>query len=108
MIRRPPRSTLFPYTTLHLARNPARGLLRLPALLRAGPPGRLRQVTQARLRTAFLLLLVVMTAHEAEHEAQVVQKDVIDAACPNDCRGLLGFLFDVEPIHFAYNVSIFV
>jgi hypothetical protein len=65
-------------------------------------------VTQARLRTAFLLLLVVMTAHEAEHVAQVVQKDVIDAACPNDCRGLLGFLFDVEPIHFAYNVSIFV
>jgi Right handed beta helix region len=65
-------------------------------------------VSQARLRTAFLLLLVVMTAHEAEHVAQVVQKDAIDAACPNDCRGLLGFLFDVEPIHFAYNVSIFV
>ena len=48
-----------------------------------------------------------MAAHEAEHIAQVVQKDVISASCPNDCRGLLGFAFDLEWVHFAYNASIF-
>jgi hypothetical protein len=55
---------------------------------------------------AFTLLLAVMLFHESEHFAQVAQKDVVGSACPNDCRGLLGFAFDVEWVHFAYNGSI--
>ncbi len=60
----------------------------------------------AALAVAFTLLVAVMAAHEAEHVAQVVQKDALGASCPNDCRGLLGFAFDLEWIHFAYNASI--
>jgi hypothetical protein len=56
----------------------------------------------------FTLLLAVMTAHQAEHVAQIWQKDVALASCPNECRGLLGFVFDIEWIHFAYNTSILV
>src|SRR3989442_8247436 len=36
MIRRPPRSTLFPYTTLFRSRHPRRGRLRLLRLQRRG------------------------------------------------------------------------
>ena len=54
----------------------------------------------------FTLLLAVMTAHQAEHVAQIWQKDVALASCPNECRGMLGFVFDVEWVHFAYNASI--
>src|SRR5215218_5422625 len=49
-----------------------------------------------------------MLAHETEHVAQVDQKDVALASCPNECRGLLGHYFDVEWVHFAYNASILV
>ena len=59
-----------------------------------------------RLDLAFLLVILVMTAHEAEHVAQVVQKDALDNSCPVDCRGLLGFKADVEWVHFAYNHAI--
>ncbi|MDP8911204.1 MAG: right-handed parallel beta-helix repeat-containing protein [Actinomycetota bacterium] len=59
------------------------------------------------LALLFSLLVLVMAAHEAEHLAQVLQKDVLAASCPNDCRGLLGFAFDLEWVHFAYNTSIF-
>jgi hypothetical protein len=55
---------------------------------------------------AFTLLLAVMVFHESEHFAQVAQKDLIGSTCPNDCRGLLGFTFDVEWVHFAYNGSV--
>jgi nitrous oxidase accessory protein NosD len=61
-----------------------------------------------RLNLAFFALLAVMAAHESEHFAQVVQKDVTLERCPEDCRGLLGFVFDVEWVHFAYNTSILV
>ncbi len=61
----------------------------------------------ARLAILFTGLLAVMLAHELEHVVQVAQKDVVGATCPNDCRGALGFIFDVEWVHFAYNVSIF-
>jgi hypothetical protein len=54
----------------------------------------------------FSALLAVMIGHEAEHVVQVLQKDAIGASCPNDCRGLLGFAFDLEWIHFVYNASI--
>ena len=47
-----------------------------------------------------------MAAHEAEHVAQVAQKHVVSASCPNDCRGLLGFAFDIEWVHAAYNHSL--
>jgi nitrous oxidase accessory protein NosD len=57
---------------------------------------------------AFTVLLAVMLAHETEHVAQVDQKDVALASCPNECRGLLGHYFDVEWVHFAYNASILV
>ncbi len=62
----------------------------------------------ARLNTIFFALVVVMAAHESEHVAQVVQKNGVENMCPGNCRGLLGFIFDVEWIHFAYNLSIFV
>lgn len=55
---------------------------------------------------AFTVLLAVMVAHETEHVAQVDQKDVMLASCPNECRGLLGHYFDVEWVHFVYNSSI--
>jgi hypothetical protein len=58
------------------------------------------------LAVLFSLLLAVMLAHELEHVAQVLQKDALGASCPNDCRGLLGFIFDLEWVHFVYNVSI--
>jgi hypothetical protein len=61
----------------------------------------------ASLSIAFSALLAVMLAHELEHVVQVAQKDVVGATCPNDCRGALGFIFDIEWVHFAYNVSIF-
>src|SRR2546422_8166246 len=38
MIRRPPRSTLFPYTTLFRSRNVRASLLRLPLELRQADP----------------------------------------------------------------------
>lgn len=58
------------------------------------------------LPIVFTALLAVMAGHEAEHVAQVLQKETLDASCPTDCRGVLGFVFDLEWVHFAYNVSI--
>jgi len=60
----------------------------------------------AALAVSFSVLLAVMIGHEAEHVAQILQKDVLDASCPTDCRGVLGFVFDLEWVHFAYNVGI--
>lgn len=60
------------------------------------------------LNLAFFGLIAVMAAHESEHFAQVVQKDGTLERCPEDCRGLLGFVFDVEWVHFAYNTSILI
>jgi len=57
---------------------------------------------------AFTVLLAVMLGHEAEHLAQVGQKDVLLLSCPNECQGLLGHYFDVEWVHFVYNGSILV
>lgn len=59
-----------------------------------------------RLSTAFFAVAVVLVLHESEHLAQVLQKDVRGDACPNDCRGLLGFFFDIEWVHVAYNHSL--
>lgn len=61
---------------------------------------------RAALPLLFTALIGVMAAHEAEHVAQVIQKDAVAASCPNDCRGLLGFVFDIEWVHLAYNASI--
>jgi hypothetical protein len=60
---------------------------------------------------AILALPVVvwlLIAHEAEHVAQIVQKDVKQEQCPFQCHGLLGKLLDVEAIHWIYNFSMFV
>ncbi len=65
-----------------------------------------RALGAAHAPLAFTLLLAVMLFHESEHGAQLLQKDVVGASCPNDCRGLLGFAFDVEWVHFAYNGGI--
>jgi hypothetical protein len=62
--------------------------------------------TSAGLAVLFTLLLAVMAGHESEHVAQILQKDALAAPCPNDCRGLLGFVFDLEWVHFLYNTSI--
>ena len=61
-----------------------------------------------RVELAFLALILVMAAHEAEHVGQLLQKKGLENSCPRDCRGALGFLFDVEWVHFAYNSSILV
>lgn len=60
----------------------------------------------ATLPLLFAVLLAVMAGHEAEHVAQILQKTTLDGACPTDCRGVLGFVFDLETVHFAYNLSI--
>ncbi len=55
----------------------------------------------------FAVLVAVMAGHESEHVAQVLQKDALARNCARgDCRGLLGFIFDLEWIHFVYNASI--
>ena len=56
----------------------------------------------------FSLVLIVMAGHESEHVVQLVQKDALGQQCPQNCRGLLGAVFDNEPVHFVYNVSILV
>jgi Right handed beta helix region len=61
-----------------------------------------------RLNLAFFGLMAVMAGHEAEHVAQIVQKDAALEGCPRNCRGLLGFIFDVEWIHFLYNSSLWL
>lgn len=58
------------------------------------------------LAVVFSAVLAVMIGHEAEHVAQMLQKNALDASCPTDCRGVLGFVFDLEWVHFAYNVGI--
>ncbi len=58
------------------------------------------------LAVGFALLLGVMVAHELEHVVQILQQDAFDASCPNDSRGVLGFAFDLETVHFAYNTTI--
>ena len=60
----------------------------------------------ASLALLFTLLIAVMAGHESEHVAQILQKDALAASCPNDCRGLLGFVFDLEWVHFLYNTGI--
>jgi hypothetical protein len=65
-----------------------------------------RAVSRRGLDVAFAVVVAVMAAHEAEHVAQLLQKEAFPNRCPGDCRGALGFIFDVEWIHFSYNVSI--
>jgi nitrous oxidase accessory protein NosD len=67
------------------------------------PPARKR-----KLDAAFAVLIAVMAAHEAEHLAQLLQKEAFPNRCPGNCRGALGFIFDLEWVHFAYNISILV
>jgi hypothetical protein len=61
---------------------------------------------KAALAVSFSVVLAIMIGHEAEHVAQILQKNALDASCPTDCRGVLGFVFDLEWVHFAYNVGI--
>ena len=77
---------------------------------RAAATSRIDDLVRPRrwLNAAFFVLVAVMVLHQAEHVAQVVQKDAIGAACPRDCRGFLGFAFDLEWVHFAYNVGTFL
>lgn len=68
---------------------------------------RTRSASASRwLDLSFLAVILVMTAHEAEHVAQVIQKNTLQNSCPVDCRGLLGFKADVEWVHFTYNHAI--
>jgi hypothetical protein len=67
-----------------------------------------RSFPRRRLDAVFAVLIGVMAAHEAEHVAQVLQKEAFPNRCPGDCRGALGFIFDIEWVHFAYNTSIFL
>jgi Right handed beta helix region len=75
--------------------------------LRARPRSReLSARALRRLDLFFLLVVLVMTGHQAEHVAQVMQKNALANSCPVDCRGLLGFRADVEWVHVLYNHSI--
>ena len=67
---------------------------------------RARLVRHRRLNAVFFAVVLVMAAHEAEHVAQVVEKDALDNPCPDRCRGALGFVFDIEWVHVAYNHSL--
>jgi hypothetical protein len=67
-----------------------------------------RRALTRRVELAFVALILVMAAHEAEHVGQLLQKKGLENSCPTDCRGALGFIFDVEWVHFAYNSSIFL
>jgi len=49
------------------------------------------------------LTLLVQTAHYLEHIAQVIQVYAL-GFYPKDAHGLLGFVFDSEWVHFAYNI----
>lgn len=60
-----------------------------------------------RLDLAFFAVVVIIAGHQGEHVAQVVQKDAAAENCPRDCRGLLGSVFDIEEVHFAYNTLLF-
>ena len=75
-----------------------------PSLLRT----RAWRLAASRLDAFFLFVVLNMAAHEAEHVGQVVQKRALDNVCPTDCRGLLGFAFDLEWVHVAYNHSLLV
>src|SRR2546427_11800316 len=99
MIRRPPRPTLFPYTTLFRSRHPTRAP-RLPRHRRAFPvrhrlrplPGR-RPRTRERLdRDQQLLLRGALAAHDAArgadegcHEARL--HAAMEAPARSDARG---------------------
>jgi Right handed beta helix region len=67
-----------------------------------------RAFPRRRLDILFAGLIAVMAAHEAEHFAQLLQKEAFPNRCPGDCRGALGFIFDIEWVHFAYNTSTFL
>jgi Right handed beta helix region len=67
-----------------------------------------RPALTRRVELSFLALILVMAAHEAEHVGQLLQKKGLENSCPQDCRGALGFVFDVEWVHFAYNSSILI
>ena len=60
-----------------------------------------------RLDLAFFGVVGIMAAHQGEHVAQVVQKDGAGENCPQHCQGLLGSVFDIEEVHFAYNTLLF-
>ena len=63
-------------------------------------------MSRARLDLAFFAVIAVMAAHESEHLGQIIQKNGLENSCPKDCRGVLGFLFDVEWVHALYNHSL--
>jgi hypothetical protein len=65
-------------------------------------------VAPSRRDTVFAVLVAVMAAHEAEHVAQLLQKEAFANRCPGTCQGALGFIFDLEWVHFAYNTSTFL
>src|SRR5258708_21035742 len=75
MIRRPPRSTLFPYTTLFRSRRPSH---RLPALRRV--PDRARPVGSAagvrqRVHRKSLRQLTAVPARSEEHTSELQSPD---------------------------------
>src|SRR3712207_9000010 len=69
MIRRPPRSTLFPYTTLFRSRAPVAPVSTLASSL-AGSRIRVTRVTSLHVRPAFLVALVALRSEEHTSELQ--------------------------------------
>lgn len=55
----------------------------------------------------FTATVLVMIGHEAEHVVQIIQKWTGNQ-CPFECKGLMGNLFDVEWVHWGYNLSTFL
>ena len=55
----------------------------------------------------FCVTAIVMVGHEAEHVVQIYQK-WSGEPCPFECRGLMGNVFDVEWVHWFYNLGSFL
>src|SRR5438552_5467286 len=72
MIRRPPRSTLFPYTTLFRSPPPARGPQPRRSLLRDSRPW---MVTGGWPAMPFVILLLVAERRSEEHTSELQSPD---------------------------------
>src|SRR2546423_3119801 len=90
MIRRPPRSTLFPYTTLFRSRLPPRSAGRLPASgSRARSPGRTRCGTRrseehtSELQSLAYLVCRLLLEKKKQHDGYIV-RDVSSTARPTE------------------------
>src|SRR5256885_8530910 len=85
MIRRPPRSTLFPYTTLFRSRKAA--IIRLPSGLNAMPsislpPTPMRDRKSTRLNSSHLVISYAVFCLKKKNDAKHTMNDPHDERLP--------------------------